>query len=132
MKLFWMRYKELILYIFFGGLTTFVSLFVYTLSYTILGWHEQIANVFSWFLAVLFAYITNRIWVFEKNGIGFIKQMLLFYEGRVLTLLLESLILLICVRIFQMDAVLIKWLNQVLILVLNFVISKLLIFKKGK
>lgn len=132
MKLFLMRYKELILYIFFGGLTTFISLVVYTFSYVALGLHEQIANVLSWLLAVLFAYVTNRIWVFEKNGVGFIKQMLLFYEGRVLTLFIESGILFVCVGIFQMDAILIKWLNQVLILVLNFVISKFLIFKRGK
>lgn len=73
-KLFLMRYKELILYIFFGGLSTFISLFVYTFSYVAFGLHEQIANVLSWLFAVLFAYATNRIWVFEKNGVGFIKD----------------------------------------------------------
>ena len=62
---FYQKNREVLLYLFFGGLTFLVSIGSYTFFYVGLHINELIANVFSWILAVLFAYITNRIWVFQ-------------------------------------------------------------------
>ena len=75
---FYKKYKEVLLYLFFGGLTTFISIGSY--AFFDIGMHmdPMIANIFSWILAVLFAYITNRIWVFDSNAEdmnGILKEM---------------------------------------------------------
>ena len=75
--------KEVLLYLFFGGLTFIVSIGTYAVFNVFLGINELIANVMSWIFAVLFAFLTNRIWVFQAptNTIQeFVKQMVSFLE----------------------------------------------------
>ena len=87
------KYKEVLLYLFFGVLTTVVSIGSYAFFNVALGINELIANVISWVLAVLFAFFTNRIWVFAlaptKTVEEFMKQLVSFAGGRVLTLVIE-------------------------------------------
>ena len=76
---FWMRHREVLLYLLFGGLTTVVSIGSFWLCNGVLLLNEHIANTVSWILAVLFAFVTNRLWVFQAatDGVGeFIKQLL--------------------------------------------------------
>lgn len=65
-----LKYKELILYVFFGGLTTLVNLGTFALLAEMLHMNYIPATVISWIISVLFAYITNRIWVFESKVTG--------------------------------------------------------------
>lgn len=95
----------------------------------------QFSNVISWLTAVLFAFVTNRIWVFPtktKGFAAFIFQMAKFYGGRLFTLGVEELMLFVFVTKLQINAVLIKLIAQVVVVILNFVISKLFVFKKNK
>lgn len=62
---FYEKHKEMLLYLFFGGLSFVVSVISYAYFYYAVEWNELIANFFSWVLAVLFAYVTNKIWVFD-------------------------------------------------------------------
>lgn len=127
------RYKEPLLYIFFGAVTTLVSLGTFALFTRLFGWNALLANVLSWVLSVFTAFITNRLWVFSgsrKESFG--KQLLSFYLGRTATLALEEGLLLLFVTVLQLDALLIKFLSQIVILILNYVISKLFIFKKSR
>lgn len=125
------KYKEQLLYLFFGALTTIVSIGSFALFTEVIPCDELVANVISWFLAVLFAFLTNRTWVFQgASEEGFFRQMLSFYLGRVTTLLIEEALLLIFVKWLLWDAMLIKIAAQVVVLVLNYIISKLFIFKK--
>lgn len=125
------KYKEQLLYLFFGALTTVVSLGSFALFTKVIPCDELVANVISWFLAVLFAFLTNRTWVFQSDGSDrFAKQMLSFYLGRVATLLMEEALLLIFVKWLLWDAMLVKLAAQILIVIANYVISKLFIFKK--
>ena len=120
---FYKKNKEILLYLFFGGLTFLVSI----ISYAFL--NIQI----GWILAVSFAYVTNRVWVFDSNAettADFIKEITSFIGGRVATLVIEELILFIFITNLGMNSMLVKIVAQVIVIVLNYVISKLIVFKK--
>ena len=130
----WKRYREVLLYLFFGGLTTVISIGSFAL-FCHAGFHALIANVFSWILAVLFAYVTNSIWVFEAKPAGpkeLIRQMTGFYGGRVATLLLEEAVLFIGISLLGISALPVKVAAQVLVLIGNYIISKVFVFRKRK
>lgn len=124
------KHKELLLYIFFGGLATVVSIGTFVLFDAFM--NELIANVISWVITVGFAYLTNRTWVFcsQVRGRAVWKEMITFYGGRLLTLAMEEGILLVFVTWLAFPGTAVKIAGQVLVLIGNYVISKLLIFKK--
>ena len=126
------KYKEILLYILFGGVATVVSIGSFVICDTTLGMNELIANVISWVLAVATAYATNRTWVFGSHtkGKAFWKEMVAFFSGRVLTLVMEEAILLVFVTWLNFPGVWVKVAAQVAVLVGNYFISKLIIFKK--
>ena len=128
---FYRRFKQVLLYLFFGGLTTVVSIgsFWYFCE---CGIHELIANVLSWILAVLFAYITNSIWVFTSSPASWkerLKQCAGFFGGRVATLGMEEVILLVGISLLKFPALPVKILAQVLVLIGNYIISKFFVFR---
>lgn len=128
---FYKKHKEVLMYLFFGGLTTVISILSFSLFFELFKINELISNVLSWILAVFLAFVTNRIWVFEEGkNEGIFSQGLKFYGGRVATLLIEEIILLIFVTLLSFNAMIIKIIAQVIVIVLNYVISKLFIFKK--
>lgn len=124
------RHKSVLLYIFFGGLTTVISIITFMLFDRMLG--PLIANVISWIFAVTFAYVTNRTWVFasQVRGRGILKEMLLFYSGRLMTLAMEEAILLIFVTWLRFGSTAVKIVAQFAVLVANYIISKRITFKK--
>ena len=124
------KYKEQLLYLFFGGLTTAISIGVFGFFTAVIPLGELVANVISWLAAVLFAFVTNRTWVFQSKGKeSFGKQMIFFYGGRVATLLVEEGILLVFVTWLGFPPMLIKIIAQAVVLVLNYLVSKLLVFR---
>ena len=130
---FYKKNKEILLYLFFGGLTFLVSIISYAFLNIQIGWNALIANIGSWILAVSFAYVTNRVWVFDSNAettADFIKEITSFIGGRVATLVIEELILFIFITNLGMNSMLVKIVAQVIVIVLNYVISKLIVFKK--
>ena len=132
---FYKKNKEVLLYLFFGGLTFIVSIGSYTLFCVPLKMNVLIANVLSWILAVAFAYVTNRIWVFNSKASGInaiIKEMISFVGGRVFTLAVEELLLFVFITLLGMNAIVIKVIGQVVVTVLNYVVSKLFVFKEKK
>ncbi len=130
---FYSKYKEQLLYIFFGGVTTLVSLGSFALFTGVFGWNALSANVLSWLLSVFTAFITNRTWVFPGNKKGrFLPQMLSFYLGRTATLAAEEGILLVFVTLLAQNALVVKLCAQIVILILNYIISKLFIFKHSR
>ena len=129
------KYEEIISYLIVGGLTTVVSLATYyLLVYTILNPKEavelQIANIISWIASVTFAYFTNRKYVFKtKEKISF-NEGINFYLSRVSTLLLDMLMMYIFVSVLRFDDKIIKLIVQIIVIVLNYVLSKFIVFKK--
>lgn len=132
---FWQKHREPLLYLLFGGLTTLLSILSFWLFTSGLGLSVLSANVLSWILAVLFAYVTNATWVFEARPRGLgerLRQLLSFYAGRLATLGVEELILWLFVTVLGWNAMAVKIAAQLLVIVLNYVISKLLVFRKKK
>ena len=98
-----------------------------------LGMNELVANIFSWILAVLFAFFTNRIWVFDGKTNGakeFFVQMMNFFGGRVATLVVEEVILFVFITKLGFGSMVVKIAAQIIVIVLNYVISKLWVFRK--
>ena len=129
------KHEEIINYLIVGGLTTVVSLFsYYLLVLTILnpnnGLELQLANIISWILSVLFAYITNRKYVFKSKNKNVKKELITFCGSRVITLLLDMFIMFFFVTLLKGNDKIFKIVSQVLIVIGNYIISKLLVFKK--
>ena len=132
---FYKKNKEVLLYLFFGGLTFIVSIATYAVFNVSMGINELIANVMSWVLAVLFAFATNRVWVFQAPThtiTEFLKQMLSFFGGRVVTLVIEEIILLVFITWLGFNSMVVKVIAQVIVIVLNYVISKFFVFSDKK
>lgn len=133
-KNIYLKYKEIINYLIFGVLTTIVSLLTYyLLVFTILNPNNhielQIANIISWITCVTFAYITNRIYVFNSKNKNIIKEIIKFYSSRLTTLFLDMLFMYIFVSKLNFNDKIIKIIIQILIIILNYILSKLLVFK---
>ena len=129
---FYQKHREVLLYLFFGGLTTVLSIASFALFYQALGVNELAANVLSWILAVLFAFFTNRTWVFSAantGGAGLLRQMASFFGGRLATLAVEEGILLVFVSWLSLPALPVKTAAQVVVIVLNYVVSKMFVFR---
>ena len=129
------KYKEILLYLFFGGLTSVVSIVSYAYCDVIMGMNPLIANVSSWILAVTFAYITNKIWVFQVEIHGkkeLLQQMVSFYTGRLLTLGIEEVILFIFITKCGFNSLVVKIVAQVVVVVSNYIISKCFVFRDKK
>lgn len=122
--------RELLLYVFFGLLAFIVSMTTFWLFYQVLGINELIANVLSWICAVLFAFLTNRKWVFSSSeSKGFLQQMVSFFAGRLATLGIEELILLVFITLLGLPGLPVKFFAQVVVTILNYLFSKLYVFK---
>lgn len=131
-KPFYCRHKEMLLYLFFGGAAFIISVASYAIANVGLGINELIANLLSWILAVLFAFFTNRTWVFRgktDSWRAFWRQIFQFFMGRVVTLLIEETILLVFITWLRFESIPVKIMAQVVVIVLNYIISKLWIFK---
>lgn len=130
----YLKYKEIIIYLIFGILTTIVSLLTYyLLTYTILNpeipLELQIANIISWITCVTFAYITNRKYVFNSQNKNIIKEIIKFYTSRLSTLFLDMLFMYIFVTKLNLNDKIIKIIINIIIIILNYILSKILVFK---
>ncbi|MBQ9942352.1 MAG: GtrA family protein [Christensenellaceae bacterium] len=124
--------REFLLYLVFGVLTTLVSIAAYYLLGTVLGLHYLVANLLSWVAAVLFAYFTNRRWVFATRAAGKaqLREFSLFIAARLFSLAVEEAGLWLLVDVLLADANAAKLITQVVVVVLNYVFGKLVVFKK--
>lgn len=137
MKLNFNKYKELISYGIVGVLTTLVSLISYYICVSFFFNPEnniqlQIANVISWILSVTFAYFTNRKYVFKSKETNKIKEGFEFYISRISTLLIDMFMMFILVSLMGINNKISKLVVQVVIFILNYLFSKLFVFRKSK
>ncbi len=126
------RYKHIILYLFFGVVSTIVNILIFALCNRIFGFNYQIANIISWIFAVAVAYVTNKIWVFEsreKSKSENIREAIYFYFFRIVSLLMEMFCLYLLIDVFDIDEIVSKIVSNTLVVVANYVFSKLIIFK---
>lgn len=133
------KYKEIINYLIFGVLTTIVNLVTkYILLFTIFDASNPIqlqsTIIVSWIVAVLFAYFTNRKFVFESTNKNKLKEFISFIIARISTLLLEMIIMWFFVTLLKLNSnlyvIIFTIIAQVAVVIGNYVFSKLFVFKK--
>ena len=128
------KYRSFVLYGIFGVLTTVVNLVVYHLCYYRAGMPNTLSNVFAWILAVAFAYLTNKSWVFESKSWKWSvlkREVPAFVSCRLATGIMDIVIMFVCVDLLGWHAMVMKAASNVLVIILNYVFSKLIIFKKN-
>ncbi len=121
--------RELVLYVVFGAFTFFVNLISYFFFADLLGINYLVSNAIAWFLSVLFAYVTNRIWVFESKSPNILKEMSLFFGGRIFSGVVDMFLMYAFIDLLVFDSTISKIVVQVIVIVLNYIFSKLIVFK---
>ena len=133
MKELWNKYKDTIPYLFFGVLTTIVNIGLFTWFAYPLHWNYQIANVVAYFLSVIFAYVTNKLWVFNSHTNtwkAFWLEMGSFFLFRAASWVIDQGTMTIGVTLLGQSKFIVKIIANVVVVVLNYVFSKFIIFRK--
>ena len=128
------KYKEIINYLIFGGLTTLVSIGTYAIFTKIFNIDYLISNVLSWIIAVLFAFITNKLFVFEsksKDKKLVSKEITNFFFFRIVSLGIEMVIMYTFVDLLSINDLITKVIVQVIVILSNYIFSKVFVFKKN-
>ncbi len=135
------KYRELIVYFITGVLTTLVNWIAYALCAETFGWSVAVSNAIAWVVAVVFAYVVNKLWVFQSYNweIRFVaKECFLFVSARILTGIFEIIAVPLLVSIglnqpfFGVKGMWAKIVVSVIVMVLNYVFSKLIVFRTKK
>jgi putative flippase GtrA len=130
---FYKKYKEGLLYLFFGGLTFFLSIFLFWFMDEVMHLNELVNNSIDWVICVAFQFFTNRTWVFDgkvETRQEFLKQAGSFTAGRLFTLVVEDILIFIFITTLGFPKMPVKLGATFVVIVLNYVISKLIVFKK--
>ena len=128
-----LKYKSQLLYLFFGGCTTLVNVAVYGLCAHAASLSTTLSTVIAWALSVLFAYLTNRTWVFESRAGAageILREMGSFFLGRAATGALDMVVMYVCVDRLGLPDMPVKLLSNVVVIILNYAVSKLFVFAK--
>ncbi len=130
------KHREIIIYLIVGVMTTAFSwgvAFIGTLFLDVenVGWQNDVNNTISWVAGVLFAYPLNRKWVFQSKNPKILKEFMGFASSRVLTWLMDLVIMRVTVNVWGMSYMIAKvFISSVVVTIANYVFSKLLIFRK--
>ena len=130
---FYKKYKEALMYLFFGGLTFFLSIFLFWFMDSVMHLNELVNNTIDWIICVAFQFFTNRTWVFDgkvDTKKDFLKQAGSFTAGRLFTLIVENLLIFIFITLMRFPKMPVKLGATFVVIVLNYIISKLIVFKK--
>lgn len=135
MKKLWRFFtaRETLLYLVFGVLTTVLNIAVFDRCYYALSWPWQAANAVAWILAVLFAFVTNKLFVFESKsfrGTVFWREIAGFVAARLLSLAVDYACLWLLIDILSWNGLFAKIADNVLVVVINYILSKFFIFAK--
>ena len=132
-KKLWNQYKELILYVIFGGCTTLINIVVYFVCRRWLWMAVVPADVMAWFLSVVFAYVTNKLFVFESKSWQtklVLKEVAEFFAARVFSLGVDVALLYMTVELLGWWEMPMKITANVVVIIINYIFSKWIIFNK--
>lgn len=126
------KYREALLYLFFGGCTTLVNIVAFYIIRKF-GVSTYITNIIAWFLSVVFAFITNKLFVFESKNTSFkdsFKECFSFFLFRVISLVFDMGIMYLLIDLLNINEMVSKVFSNIFVIIINYVFSKLFIFKK--
>ncbi|EOT29640.1 GtrA family protein [Enterococcus saccharolyticus] len=124
---------EVFIYLFFGVLTTIVNIAVHFTCLDVFGWHYMVATVVSWVVSILFAFVTNKRWVFHsktETSIEWVMEFSKFVFYRLLSLVMDMGSMYVLIELIHTGDIVAKIFTQVLVVVANYVFSKFLIFTR--
>lgn len=127
------KYREIALYIIFGVATTLMNILTYYVCNHWFGLGVVIATAVAWIGSVMFAYITNKLWVFkskERKWNVIVHEMIVFFLARLATGVLDIIMMYFLVQVLLLNDMLMKILINIIIIILNYMASKLLVFKR--
>lgn len=128
------KYKEILNYLIFGVLSTIVNFVTYYIVAKLIGIDEVVSSGISWFCSVLFAYITNKIFVFESKTYGvkeLAKEVTTFFLARIASgILCDVGTFALMVKVVHINDIISKFVTQVMVVIVNYIFSKLIIFRK--
>ncbi len=131
-RMLYARYKRFIMYAVFGVLTTLVNMVSYYLCFRVADIPNVASTVIAWVLAVLFAFITNKLWVFDSRSFS-VKvlrhEIPAFYGARLVTGILDVGIMYLAVDQLHLNPTLWKLVSNVLVIVINYIASRFFIFR---
>lgn len=129
-----LKYKGVILYLVFGVLTTVINVITYHACYEVMHIANLVSTVIAWIVAVSFAYVTNKLFVFEskRTGSGAIKEAINFFACRIGTGFIEIGFMYVFVDMLMFNGTIMKLITNVIVIVVNYIASKLIIFKEDK
>lgn len=133
MKKLIQKYGDILSYLFFGGLTTVVNYLVYWPCLNMLHWSAGVSNSAAWVLAVAFAFVTNKPFVFKSHDWSpkvVWPELTKFVGCRIASFVIETAILILTVDVLTLDGNIMKLITQVIVVILNYIGSKLLVFRK--
>lgn len=132
MKRLLLKYQHFLLYTLFGGLTTAVDLIVYYILYNLFAVHYLAAQTVSWVVAVLFAYFTNKRYVFASKvqGRAMLVEMFKFVSGRLFSFGVQTVCLVLLVEVAHWDENIVRLPVLVIVTILNYVVSRVLVFDR--
>ena len=132
----WYRdHREGMRYLVFGALSTVVNIVVFAICAKLANFSTAVSNTIAWIVAVLFAYVTNKIYVFNSKSTGIkdlVREIISFFSARIVTLIIETVFLWVVIDKLGFNSILMKIISNVIVIILNFVFSKIFIFKKEK
>lgn len=124
--------KEIISYIFFGGLTVFINIVAYWIFYNYLNLSLVLSNTLAWIVAVIFAFITNKLFVFNSKiatKAQFFKEISSFFMFRLLSYLIDMSMMFFMVTSLSISDMISKIIVNIVVIIFNYIASKLFIFK---
>jgi len=126
------KFREVLMYLFFGGLTTVVNIVSFYILRK-LSVEVYVSNIIAWLIAVIFAFITNKLFVFESRGKSKkenARELISFFGFRILSLGFDMGSMFLLIDILHIGEMISKILANILVIILNYIFSKLFIFKK--
>lgn len=127
------KYHDVLAYLFFGVLTTAVNYIIYLPCYNYLGLSAAVGNVIAWIFAVAFAYLTNKPFVFKSHDWSaktVVPELTKFVGSRIASGALETVIIFLMVDVLSWNGNMMKLVTSVLVVIINYVASKLVVFRK--
>lgn len=126
------KYKSILMYLFFGICTTVINIVTYWIFYIYLDFPNILSTIFSWIISVLFAYITNKLWVFESRSFDkkvLVREITTFFGARFISGVIDLGIMFVFVDILFSPAMVVKFISNMFVVIFNYIASKLVIFK---
>lgn len=133
MKALIKKNQAVILYLMFGALTTAVNIGTFTIIEFTTDWNYQIGTAIAWVLSVLVAFFTNKVWVFSSHyttWYAFWRELGSFFFFRLLSYFMEVVIMWVGVSLLHQNEILTKLVDNIVVVIVNYVFSKLIIFKQ--